>query len=321
MQIIRPAAVGFVFILMMTSLCTEYWQFMLVQGVILGIFLGILTFPAMAAVLQYFDKKKGIALGLSVSGSSIGGVVIPIVISRLLNRTTLGFGWTFRILGFISLPFLVFSCIAIKSRLPPKKTNFFLPSAFKERRYTILIIAAFFIFIGMWAPLFYLPAYAVSQGMSPTMAGYLLAIINGASTFGRVIPGMLADKFGRLNIFCGGSLSTAVVLFCWTQATSSTGLVVYSVAAGFTTGSIISGLTVAFSDCTIDTQSVGTFIGMGMGVSSISVLIGPPINGALLDSAGGYKNLSYFSASMCLLGGILAFLCKAATPKGLWGRV
>jgi hypothetical protein len=36
--------------------------------------------------------------------------------------------------------------------------------------------------------------------MDATLASYLLAIINAASTFGRVIPGVLADKFGRLNI-------------------------------------------------------------------------------------------------------------------------
>lgn len=305
----------------MTSLCTQYWQFMLVQGILLGAFSGFLTFPAMAAVLQYFDKKRGAALGLAVAGSSIGGVVMPILVSRLLNRTSLGFGWTFRILGFIALPLLTFSCLVIKSRLPPRPTKFFLLEAFKERRYVLLIVSAFFVFIGMWAPLFYLPAYAVSQGMSSTMAGYLLAIINGASTFGRVIPGVLADKFGRLNIFSLGALSTGVVLFCWTQATSTAGLVVYSVVVGFTTGSIASGLTVALSDCTTNIQSIGTFIGMGMALSSISVLIGPPINGALLDTAGGYANMSYFSGSVCLLGGGIAFASKAATPKGLWGRI
>jgi MFS family permease len=74
-QIIIPSAILYVFALMMLSLCDQYWQIMLVQGVLMGIVMGLLQFPAFAAVSQYFDKKRAAALGVVVSGSSIGGVV------------------------------------------------------------------------------------------------------------------------------------------------------------------------------------------------------------------------------------------------------
>jgi MFS family permease len=74
-QIIIPSAILYVFALMMLSLCDQYWQIMLVQGVLMGIVMGLLQFPAFAAVSQYFDKKRAAALGVVVSGSSIGGIV------------------------------------------------------------------------------------------------------------------------------------------------------------------------------------------------------------------------------------------------------
>ena len=91
-QIIRPAAVLYVFAIMMTSLCHKHWQFMLAQGVLMGITMSLIQFPSMAAVTQYFYKKRAAALGAVISGSSIGGVFMPIALSKMLNSTTIGFG-------------------------------------------------------------------------------------------------------------------------------------------------------------------------------------------------------------------------------------
>ena len=103
--------------------------------------------------------------------------------------------------------------------------------------------------MGMFCPLFYIPTYAVSRGMSATLSGYLLAILNAASTFGRIIPGILADKFGRLNAFMVGGITTGIVIFRFNLATTNAGLIVYSVVIGFTSGTIISGASAAFTLC------------------------------------------------------------------------
>ncbi|KAJ6093418.1 hypothetical protein N7486_008707 [Penicillium sp. IBT 16267x] len=202
--VIRPTAVLYIIAIMMTSLCKEYWQFILAQGILMGSAIGLIQFPTMAAVTQYFDKKIAAALGAVVAGSSIGGVVMPIALSKMLNSTTLGFGWSGRIIGFILIPILAFSCITVTARLPPRKSAFLMAAPFKNFQFCLITAAMFFMFIAMFAPLFYLPTYAVSRGMDATLASYLLAILNAASTFGRIIPGVLADKFGRLNIFMFG---------------------------------------------------------------------------------------------------------------------
>ncbi|KAI0112720.1 MFS general substrate transporter [Hypoxylon sp. NC0597] len=319
--VLRPAAVLYVFAIMMTSLCHEYWQFMLAQGVLMGSVMGFLQFPAMAAVSQFFSKKRAAALGVVVSGSSIGGVVIPIVLSKMLNGSSIGFGWSVRIIGFITIPLLGFASVAITSRLPPRTTDFFVWHAFKEPKFVLLTLALFFMLLGAFTPLFYIPTYAVSKGVDPTLASYLLAIINAASTFGRVIPGILADKFGRLNTLAFGGFTTGIVIFCWNRAETTAALVVYSIAIGFTSGTIISGGSAAFTECPKDPRDLGTYMGMGMGLSSFAALIGPPVNGVLLSKYGGFSQVSIFSGVMVLVGGFVVFATKAATPKGLLGRI
>ncbi|TGO25561.1 hypothetical protein BPAE_0077g00070 [Botrytis paeoniae] len=60
---------------MLTSISSEYWHFILAQGVMFGIGSGFLFIPSIAVLPTYFDKKQALALRVAVSGSVIGGVV------------------------------------------------------------------------------------------------------------------------------------------------------------------------------------------------------------------------------------------------------
>ena len=286
----------------------------------MGVTMGLMMFPAMAAVSQFFDKKRAAALGITISGSSIGGIVLPIALSRMM-RSSLGFAWSVRIVGFIMVPLLAFAIITLKSRLPPRTGKFFLAAAWKEWTYVLLVASLFFMFVGMFTPLFYLPAYAVSRGMGANLASYMLAILNGASTFGRVIPGILADKFGRMNMLVIAGISNGIVIFCFNQAKSTAGIVVYSIVFGFSSGMIISGGSAALTTCCKDPRNMGTYMGMGIAVGSIAALIGPPFNGMLVDRYHGFFEVSMFSGAMCLVGGFLAVASKLVAGKGLFARI
>ena len=305
--------------MMMLSLCKTYWQIMLVQGVLMGFAMGLLQFPAFGAVSQHFHKNRAGALGLVVAGSSIGGIIIPIALSKMLNDSSLGFGWSVRIIGFMIMPLLLFACITVKPCLPPRTTQFWLFSAYKELRFILLIAALFFMFFGMFTPFFYLPVYATTQGMNTALAGYLLSIVNAASTFGRVIPGVLADRYGRLNMFAFGGIITGILIFCMSSAANNAGLIVYSVFFGFASGTVISGGSAAFSTCPKDARDIGTYMGMGMAVAGLGGLVGPPINGAIVNAYGGFFEVSMVSGALCVFGGAIAVLAKMWTSEGLLG--
>lgn len=306
---------------MMTSISKEFYQFMLSQGLLAGIAIGMTIAPAMAAPSQYFNKKRGAAMGLTIAGSSIGGVVFPIAIAKMLANPRLGFGWTVRISGFIMLAVLIPSCACIRARLPPRKNQFFLLHAFKEPQFVFLSFGSLLAILGFFIPIFYLPTYAVQFGMNRVLASYLISILNGASFFGRVIPGILGDKFGRFNTLIAAGLSSAILIFCWQRITTNAGIIVFAAIFGFCSGAIISGFGVCLATCPKDPKNIGTYMGMGMSFSSVGALIGPPINGALVNHYHSFSPVSYFSGAVTLTATILYCFSRYFANKQLFAKV
>ncbi len=301
---------------MMTSLCKEYYQFVLAQGLVGGVGIGMSITPAVAATGQYFQKNRAAVMGLAIAGSSLGGVIFPIMLAKMLPNPRLQFGWTIRICGFIMLVIMGLSCAVTKARLPPRKAKLFLPAAFKEVPFVTLIAASFMMLLGIFIPPFYLPSFAISNGMSPTLAPYLISIYNGASLFGRIIPGILADKFGRFNIYFAAAVSSAVLGFCWQRVTSNAAVIVFAAFYGFCSGAIVSMMSVCFTLVPKDPKNIGTYLGMGLAAASIAALIGTPISGAILFHEN-FGRVSDFSGSVSLAGALGIILAKYTAGKGL----
>lgn len=118
--------------------------------------------------------------------------------------------------------------------------------------------------LGFFAPLFYVSTYAVSLGMSSSLAFYLVSIVNGASLLGRVLPGVVADRWGRFNLLVTSAFTAGIIVFCWTGATTVAGLVVWTAAYGFASGAILS-LQLACATTLADASSAGTAVGVVMG--------------------------------------------------------
>lgn len=318
---IWPSAIAYLLSVFMTSLCTTYYQFMLAQGVLGGISMGMSMAPSMAATGHYFNRNRGAALGLVVGGSSIGGVIFPIALAKLLPHKSLSFGWTIRILGFLMTGLILPCCLAIRARLPPRKGKFFLPAAFKEKTYLALLASLFLIIMGIFMPFFYLPTFALSKGMSVQLSSYLPAVLNGASFFGRVIPGVLGDRLGRLNALLFAGISTGLLIFCMQALKNNTGIIVFATFYGFCSGAIVSGMSTCMAQIPKSPTDIGTYMGMGMAVLGIPVLIGPPIDGVFVSHFRGYDQLANFCGVLVLVGGFGIFGVKATTEKGVWGRI
>lgn len=301
----------------MTSLCKEYYQFMLAQGVLDGLAVGMTVSPCLAATGQYFFLKRGAAMGIVVAGSSLGGVIFPIMLTKLLPDDQLGFGWTMRVIGFMILGLMGLSVFPIKARLPPRKSAFLLPGAFKKLPYDTLVTGSFITFLGIFAPAFYLPSFAVAYGTNENLALYLVAIYNAGSLFGRIIPGLLADKFGRFNIFFIAAFASGILGFCWQAARSTAAVIVFAALYGFSSGAIVSMMSVAVSMMANDPRDIGTYIGMAFAVNAVAALVGTPISGAILSDAG-YGAVADFTGATAIAGGALIAYTKIAAGRGLF---
>ncbi|KAL2810157.1 putative MFS monocarboxylate transporter [Aspergillus granulosus] len=312
-----PGSLGFVVSIMMTSICNEYYQFLLGQGVLGGLSTGFLVTPAISCVSHYFSRHRGLAIGLCTAGSSIGGLVLPIALNNALYSERLGFGWGVRAVGFAILGLLALACVLVKERLPPRRGTLVLPKAFLQPAFTSLTAAIFFSFWGMWIPYFFVVSFAIeSVHMSGDLAFYTLSILNGASFFGRVIPGLLADRFGRLRMLVCVYATNALVLLCWLRVDSAAGLLVWVAFFGFTSGAIISIYPASIAQVTPNPQQIGTYMGQANFVVSIAGLTGAPIAGALIRNYG-YDEAAIFAGVSLVVCTILAAIATAIhTRKG-----
>lgn len=131
----------------MMSISTKYWQLMLTQGILTGLGNGIFFTPTLAMITTYFEKRRGIAVGLVTTGNSLGGAIYPVIARQLLPQV--GFGWTARVLGFINLACLLVALAFLKPRLPPRKSGPLVDvSALKD---PVFLAFTFAIFFAMWA--------------------------------------------------------------------------------------------------------------------------------------------------------------------------
>ena len=320
-QVIYIPAVVFVFSIFMTSICKQYWQFLLAQGILGGVSMGMVMSPSVAATPQYFNKNRGKAMGIAIAGSSLGGTVFPIALSKMFPNPHLNFGWSVRICAFIVMVLLSFACTGIKARLPPRQTNFFMPSAFKELPYVFLIAASFMMFLGAFQPYFFLPSYAVAHGMSDDLSNYLIAILNASALPGRILPGILADKVGRMNMFFGAGICSGIIALCWQKCTTNAEIIVFTALFGFFSGAIVSGVSIGLASCPKDPKNIGTYMGMGMALAALAILAGPPICGQLVVHYHSFDQVSIFSGIVILAGSFTVLIAKGTSAGGLLGKI
>ncbi|KAK7733906.1 hypothetical protein SLS53_008056 [Cytospora paraplurivora] len=296
---------GVVFGHMMLSLCSDFWQVVLAQGFVIGIGAGCLFVPCVSLLPTYFSTRMGLALGLAYSGSSLGGIIYPIILYRLLSP--LGFAWSVRIMGFIALGTLVIPLVVMRIRVgPPKPRGFIDWTAFTDIPYVILVIAIFLGMIGTTILIFFLSFYSEEQRILDTrMAFYLVPILNVGSCFGRVLPNAISDKIGPFNIVTPCAFVTGIVMFCLMAAKSEAAIIILALLGGFFSGVYIAMPPACFIPLIKDKSKIGTRIGMGYGIISFSLLIGGPGAGAILGTVGQFDwhgLWAFGGASICASG-------------------
>lgn len=75
----------------------QLWHLFLTQAILYGIGSSLYYFPVLALTPAYFDRNRGFALGLILSGAGVGGLVLSPALNALISK--FGIGWALRILG------------------------------------------------------------------------------------------------------------------------------------------------------------------------------------------------------------------------------
>lgn len=112
-------SVGCVSYLILLGECSKYWHFLLCFGVLGGTSGAILTTVALSVVSHWFSARRGLATGITFTGTSLGGIVFPIALSKILQE--MSWAWSMRLLALFVFVLVLFGNLFIKGRLPVQK--------------------------------------------------------------------------------------------------------------------------------------------------------------------------------------------------------
>ncbi|KAI1056745.1 hypothetical protein LB507_001507 [Fusarium sp. FIESC RH6] len=313
----------YAFGLMMLSLSTRFYQILLSQAIVSSLGSGAIFTASLTSATSYFHKKRGTVFGIINSGSSAGGVVLPIMLSRLFKN--IGFAWTMRVVGFMFLALCAISCVLIKSRLPPKPRPFAVSDykrCFKEPVMVLTMLGGFLFFWGMFLPLSYIIIQAKASGVSEGLVPYLLPIVNGISLIGRLTAGAFADKIGQFNcMLIITSFTGILTLVLWIPGSSNTAAIVaYAVAFGFGSGGYVS----IFPGCVAQIspmEEIGMRIGLASLVNAFGALTGSPLGGALISGGDSFLGLQLF-CGCTMIASVFVYGAARYVQIGLrWGKI
>ncbi|KAF5608294.1 major facilitator superfamily transporter [Fusarium subglutinans] len=313
-----------VFGLMMASISSQYYQFILSQAICSPLGAAMILYPSFSCVTTWFRQKRALALGITASGSSLGGTILPIVVNRLIPR--IGFGWTMRVCSFLLFALLVVTNLTVRSRIAPQpkeKGIIAYLRPFTSLSFVLTSLAGFFYSMGMFIPITFMVTYGEHVGLSNNMAGYLVSIFNASSGIGRILPGYIADKIGNFNVsIAAATLSTIFMLALWLPGRSHESAIAFAALFGFSSGTY-TAISPALIAHISDLEEIGTRSGTMYAFMSVAALTGSPIGGALISSAdGSYWKLQVFAGCMIASGTAFYITARLYLTKGrLWEKV
>ncbi|ETW75410.1 MFS monocarboxylate transporter [Heterobasidion irregulare TC 32-1] len=315
-------SVLFAFCLFMLSLShpNQYYQVFLSQGLGVGLAIGMTYIPSLGVISHYFQRRRALVMGIAASGSSLGGVIHPIMLNKLFHGPS-GFQKGVRYSAAMNLILLFIANCLMRTRLPPRKGgNMFAgTSAFaRDPPYVLAVMGAFLVILGLFFPIFFLQLDAITHNLDPNFAFYSLAILNAASVFGRVIPSLIAQTTGVFNTIVVCTAICGILVFSMFGVTTVGAVIVFAILFGFFSGAYVSLLAPMLTSLARDVTEIGSRMGICYTFTGIGSLVGTPIAGALLTPTNMWWRPIIFSGTTMTVGAgfLLAARMLVAARKG-----
>ncbi|OTA59643.1 MFS general substrate transporter [Hypoxylon sp. EC38] len=275
-----------------TSFANDY-PWILLSRALIGLGSGLIYVPAQAVIQTYFTKNAPLADAISMSGSSLGGIVYPLSFQQLENH--IGFGWACRVFALLNLCLLVTSFLLVRPRQnlgdEPKPPTFNL-KLLHDWKLLLFGFICVLLDTAVDVPFYYIPIFVQDRlELSPTVGDSLLAGLNASSLVGRLLFGWLARHFKSLKVWQYCILAASILLYCWSSLNSLAGIMAFVILYGAIVGGLISLVPSSLRDIRPEPSLLGTRIGLIEGFQGIGFLIGPPIAGAILESPAGYMGV------------------------------
>ena len=332
------AGLGFIIFSRTTNLPTFYVAYFLIM---LGISGGS-WLPMMTSLNKWFNRKRGIAMGIAGEGSFLGGLVLVPILAWAVTPTN--FGWSVTAL-WIGVVFLVAAWpLALMVRDDPadfgqlpdgesagqREARLLTERSRNEdenaneglnftARQAIRTHAFWFITFGhalssmLIATLtVHLVPLLTDQGMSLQTAAYVWAVLMGVGAVFQLIGGYLSDRLPRNQVLFGfAALQTAgFILAAFIDNLPMAILFAVVYGAGF--GGRVP-ITTAIRGDYFGNKAFATITGISMAPLYLLMLAAPLFAAFMFDSSGSYKVSFLILGGLGSISGVMFIFAKKPT--------
>ncbi len=304
--------------LILTGQTGSLWQIYFTYSLLLAMGTGAVYVVSVSTVARWFDRKRGLAMGITGSGIGFGPLIIAPLATYLV--TTLDWRMAYFILGIAAwvliLPLSRFlkaepsqvGALPDGARKPvldigndrTRNGYLSLAQAVRVRSFWLCQLIWIFYATNVFLIMTHLVPHVTDIGFSAMEAAVVLGVIGIASSFGRVIMGVISDRLGgKLTIvLCSLFQGGATLSLVWVN--DLPGLYLFAAAWGIA----FSGLSPAMGSLVSNTFGLGR-IGSIMGVLEIGLgggaAIGSVVGGLIFDVTGGYFAAFLFGTASTLI--------------------
>jgi predicted MFS family arabinose efflux permease len=270
------------------------------------------------AVSTWFRERRGAALAVLLTGSSLGMVAVPILAQSLITAV----GWRMSYMMLASLPLLIAFPIAalfVRERKPEVGTvpNAATPmdaSALKSRAFWILLATLVLGAMSTTGIITQLSALLTDRGITARGAGYAVAAAGAASFGGRLSTGWLLDRFFAPRVGTFLLFTTSMGLYLLKTAATLPTALVAAVLIGFSMGGE-SDVTPYVLARYFGLKSLGLLYGWAWMAFAIAAAAGSIFLGRAFDHSGTYAGvLQLFSVATFAAGALMLAMPRYPDP-------
>ncbi|KAI8138294.1 major facilitator superfamily domain-containing protein [Fennellomyces sp. T-0311] len=307
---------------------TEVWQLYLAIGVCYGVGHSFLYTIITVAIPQWFHDRCSTANGIICGAVSLSGLLLPYLMYSC--NSSLGYEWTFRILGFIFLGANAITCVLVKDN-PRSATavgsgqnqkKIPVLEFLKDGNFIIWVAAAIAQLSVAYVPSFFVPSYASHIGLSNQQGSFAILVMSISNLVGRTFSGFLADRLGNLNtsIIFNSAIGLAA-LTLWMYTYSFPVLMGYAVVAGFF-GISYYTLMPSILRLILSPERYRSGFSVFM-VLVCPAILGPTLISAIDDHIDAEPFLTHkiFAGVMPIISALIIFLLKYQLSKEFWSKI
>jgi MFS family permease len=276
------------------SQTASLWQFVAVQGVIIGLFGSSATFgPLIADISHWFTRNRGTAVGICASGSYLAGTVWPPVLQHFID----GYGWraTYAGVGIFCIATMLPLSLALRRRTPllHGETPVAASGSGVYRLspnllQTLLVIAGFACCLAMSMPQVHIVAYCADLGYGVARGAEMLSLMLGTGVVSRMASGWICDRIGGVRTLLLGSALQCLTLIFYLPWNGLTSLYIVSALFGLSQGGIVPAYAIIVREYFVPREA-GARVGLILMATIFGMAAGGWMSGAIFDLTSSYR--------------------------------